>query len=159
MPVFRTSRRVPVPPDVAFAVAADVGSYKDFLPLLQRSTVRGQRRPTQSGEAFDAELAVAYPKLGLTESFVSKVETDRAKRTVQARSSDAPFRSIETTWQITPAGDGADVSIHIDYAFRNPFIQLAAGGLMDMAISKVMSAFEARALVIHKTKAATAQSL
>lgn len=153
MPVFRTSRRVAVPPDVAFAVAADVGSYKEFLPLLQRSAVRGQKKPTPSGETFDAELAVSYPKLGLTESFVSKVETSSAKRTVQARSNDAPFRNIETIWQITPAGDGAEVSIHIDYAFRNPFIQLAAGGLMDMAISKVMAAFEARALMIHKTKA------
>jgi coenzyme Q-binding protein COQ10 len=145
MPVFRTSKRVAVPVDVAFAVAADVASYKDFLPLLQRSTIRGPKRPTSSGETFDAELAVSYPKLGLSESFISKVETDASKRTVQARSSDAPFRNIETIWQITQSGDGADVSIHIDYAFRNPFIQLAAGGLMDMAIGKVMSAFELRA--------------
>ena len=58
MPVFQTTRRVAVPPDVAFAVAADVGSYREFLPLLQRSTVRGQKRPTSTGEAFDAELAM-----------------------------------------------------------------------------------------------------
>lgn len=145
MPVFRTTKRVAVPVDVAFAVAADVAAYKDFLPLLQRSTIRGAKKPTPSGETFDAELAVSYPKLGLSESFISRVETDAAKWTVQARSSDAPFRAIETVWQITPAGDGSDVSIHIDYAFRNPFVQLAAGGLMDMAIGKVMSAFEARA--------------
>jgi coenzyme Q-binding protein COQ10 len=149
MPVFKTSKRVAVPVDVAFAVAADVAAYKEFLPLLQRSTIRGQRKPTASGETFDAELAVEYPKLGLSESFISKVETDSSRRTVQARSSDAPFRNIETVWQITPAGEGADVAIHIDYAFRNPFIQLAAGGLMDMAIGKVMAAFEARALALN----------
>ena len=151
MPVFRTSKRVDVPAEVAFAVAADVAAYKEFLPLLQRSTILGPRTPTPTGETFDAELAVSYPKLGLSESFISRVETNSAKRTVQARSSDAPFRSIETTWQITPSGSGADVSIYIDYAFRNPFIQLAAGGLMDVAISKVMASFEARALVINKT--------
>lgn len=154
MPVFRTSRRVAVPPDVAFAVAADVASYKDFLPLLQRSTIRGQKRQATAGETFDAELAVSYPKLGLSETFVSAVETDIAKRTVRARSGDAPFRAIETTWQITPSGDGADVAIHIDYAFRNPLIQLAAGGLMDMAIGKVLAAFEARALAVQRKASA-----
>lgn len=151
MPIFQTTRRVAVPPDVAFAVAADVGSYREFLPLLQRSTVRGQKRPTSTGEAFDAELAVAYPKLGLAEAFVSRVETDGQQRTVRAVSSDAPFRAIETIWRVTPAGGSSDVSIRIDYAFRNPLLQIAAGGLMDMAIQKVMAAFEARALSVQRS--------
>jgi ribosome-associated toxin RatA of RatAB toxin-antitoxin module len=42
------------------------------------------------------------------------------------------------------------VGIAIDYAFRNPLIQIAAGGLMDMAITKVMAAFETRALSIQR---------
>lgn len=146
MPVFQTTRRVGVPAEVAFAIAADVGSYSEFLPLLQRSTIRGKRTATAAGEQFDAELAIAYPKLGLAESFVSRVETDAAQRTVRATSADAPFRAIDTLWRITPAGSVADVSIRIDYAFRNPIIQIAAGGLMEMAIQKVMAAFEARAM-------------
>lgn len=145
MPVFEVSKLVGVPPDLAFAVAADVPSYRDFLPLMQRSVVRGARRPTAAGEQFDAELAIAYPKLGLAESFTSRVETDTAGRIVKAVSSDAPFRRIETQWRITPADTGSNVAIRIDYAFRNPLLQLAAGGLMDMAINKVMAAFEARA--------------
>ncbi len=146
MPVFQTTRRVAVPAEVAFAIASDVGSYREFLPLLQRSTIRGARLTTPDGEQFDAELAIAYPKLGLAESFVSRVQTDTAQRTVRATSSDAPFRAIDTLWRITPTGDVADVSIRIDYAFRNPLIQIAAGGLMEMAIQKVMAAFEARAM-------------
>lgn len=150
MPVFQTTRRVAVPADVAFAVASDVGAYREFLPLLQRSTIRGQRTATSAGERFDAELAIAYPKLGLAESFVSQVETDGVERTVRATSADAPFRAIETLWRIVPAGPDSDISIRIDYAFRNPLIQLAAGGLMDMAIQKVMAAFEARAITVQR---------
>ena len=151
MPVFQTTRRVTVPADVAYAVAADVGSYREFLPLMQRSTVRGPRQAPAAGESFDAELSVAYPKLGLSESFVSRVETDGANRTVKATSRDAPFRAIETLWRISPADTGSDVSIRIDYAFRNPLIQLAAGGLMEMAIQKVMAAFDARALAAQRS--------
>jgi coenzyme Q-binding protein COQ10 len=151
MALFETVRRVPVPPDIAFQVAADVASYRKFLPLLTRSTVRVPRTVTEKGEAFDAELALTFPKLGLSESFVSRVETDNLARTVRARSSEAPFREIETEWRIREAGTGSEVSIRIDYAFRNPFIQLAASGLMDTAITKVMAAFEARALELSRT--------
>jgi coenzyme Q-binding protein COQ10 len=138
-------RRVNVPEDIAFAVAADVASYKDFLPLLQRSSIRGPRQRTVTGESFEAELAVSYPKLGLNEVFVSAVTTHIKDRNVKAVSTDGPFRRVETVWTIAPAPSGSDVTIRIDYAFRNPLLQIAASGLMDMAISKVLSAFEARA--------------
>jgi coenzyme Q-binding protein COQ10 len=150
MPVFKTSRRLAVSPEIAYAVAADVSAYQEFLPLLQRSNIRGRKLKTPQGEQFDAELAVTYPKLGLAESFISHVQTDAAARRVTARSTDAPFNSIETQWQITAAETGCDVSILIDYSFRNPFLQVAASGLMDMATSKIMSAFEIRALDVQR---------
>jgi coenzyme Q-binding protein COQ10 len=150
MAQFKAKRLVAVPADIAFAVAADVASYKDFLPLLQRSTIRGRKTETATGETFDAELAVSYPKLGLAEAFVSRVETNHAAKSVTATSNDGPFRAISTQWQISPAASGCEVGIAIDYAFRNPLIQIAAGGLMDMAITKVMAAFETRALSIQR---------
>jgi coenzyme Q-binding protein COQ10 len=146
LPVFETRRRISVPADVAYEVAADVGAYKLFLPLMQKSTVIGTKQKTSNGEAFEAELAVAYPKIGLSGQFISRVETDTSHRTVRAKSTDGPFRFVETIWRITPASSGSDISIRIDYAFRNPLMQLAAAGVMDVAISKVISAFEARAV-------------
>ena len=145
MPVFKTERHVDVPPDVAFSVAADVASYKQFLPLVSRSVIRGVKTQTDAGETFAAELAVAYPKLGLSESFVSLVTTDNDNYVVRAISNDKPFRALEAKWTITPASGGSTVAIAIDYSFRNPLLQLVASGLMDMAVQKIMTAFEARA--------------
>ena len=150
MPVFKAERRVDVTPDIAFAVAADVASYKKFLPLVSRSVIRGGKKQTETGETFAAELAVAYPRLGLSESFVSQVNTDNAMRVVQAISSEKPFRALEAKWTITAAPNGCTVAISIDYSFRNPLLQLVASGLMDMAVQKIMSAFEVRAMAIAK---------
>jgi coenzyme Q-binding protein COQ10 len=150
MPVFQTSKLVNVSAATAYAVAADVAAYREFLPLIHRSVIKGQETKTTQGLKFEAELAISYPKLGLAQSFVSQVETDDRQRSVMARSSDGPFRAIETEWRITPAGPGSTVAIRIDYAFRNPLMQLAAGGLMDMAIGKVMAAFEARAMAVQR---------
>ena len=150
MPVFKTERHVDVPPDVAFSVAADVASYKQFLPLVTRSVVRGKKEKTDAGEVFSAELAVAYPKLGLSESFVSHVTTDNDNRVVRASSSDKPFRTLEAKWTISETTGGSIVAIAIDYSFRSPMLQLIASGLMGMAVQKVMTAFEARAKAIAK---------
>jgi coenzyme Q-binding protein COQ10 len=150
MPHFKTSRFVAVPPDVAFAVASDVASYNTFLPLLERSSIRGTVREQDGIKIFSAELAVGYAKLGFREAFVSRVVCDANKKTVTATSQDAPFKDMKTVWSISERPGGSEVTISIDYAMRNMLIQFAVSGAMDMAVQKVMTAFEVRALSVHK---------
>ncbi len=148
MAKFAAEKRVAAPQSVAFQVAADVASYKDFLPLLQRSTVRGGKQRDGELETFLAELAVVYEKLGFKESFVSKVTVDHKSQTVAAKSTDGPFRAVETCWKITADGAGSRVVISIDYHLKNPLLQMALGGLMPMATEKIMQAFEKRAMCL-----------
>jgi coenzyme Q-binding protein COQ10 len=150
MPVFKTSRRVQVPPDVAYAVAADVAQYKTFLPLLERSSIVGPVAEQGGISTFKAELAVGYAKLNLREAFVSRVSCDANTRTVTATSQDAPFKDMKTVWAIRDVNGQSDVSILIDYSMRSMMIQLVLAGAMDMAVNKVMAAFETRALVVHR---------
>ena len=150
MPIFQAERRVDVPHDVAFAVAADVASYMKFLPLVERSVVRGRKAQTDHVESFVAELAIAYPKLRLSESFVSQVTVDKAAGVVRAKSADPPFRTLAARWTISPTPGGSNVAFVIDYSFRNPLLQLVASGLMNIAFQKIMTAFEARAMTIAK---------
>jgi coenzyme Q-binding protein COQ10 len=149
MPQFKMSRIVGVPFEVAYGIASDVASYKLFLPLLAQSVIRGA--VTESGDvrSFNAELAVGYAKLGLRESFVSHVICDKAKGTVTATSRDAPFKDMKTVWIIRDLQGQSEVSISIEYAMRNMLIQMAVSGAMDMAVGKVMSAFEARAKSLY----------
>jgi coenzyme Q-binding protein COQ10 len=149
MPTFKTSRFVAVPPDIAFAVASDVASYKTFLPLLERSTIRGPVTENAGNKTFNAELAMGYAKLGIRESFVSRVVCDEVMGTVTATSQDAPFRDMKTVWSIVAKPGGCDVTISINYAMRNMLIQFAVSGAMDMAVQKVMTAFEARAKSVY----------
>ncbi len=148
---FNASKVVHVPPDIAFQVAADVPSYKDFLPLVQRSTVRGQKQSFGSGEKFHAELIVAVEKLGLRESFVSEVTTDPVARTVMAKSVEGPLHALNVSWKIEEVPEGSKVNVDIAYGFRNPMLQFAAGKALELATPKIMKAFENRAFALAKT--------
>lgn len=145
MPQFTLTRRVHVPASVAYAVAADVASYKEFLPLMVASTIRGAKRPSGAGETFNAELVIGYDRLGIRESFVSKVVTDPVARSVIAASSEGPMQALTTSWKIVDASDGCDVTITIDYAFKSRMMQMAFAGLLDMTAPRLITAFEDRA--------------
>jgi coenzyme Q-binding protein COQ10 len=150
MPQFKTTRRVAVPPDIAFEVASDVAAYKDFLPLLETSTIRGKPIEANNVKSFNAELAIGYAKLNVREAFISKVVCDGDAKTVTATSQDRPFKDMKTVWSISEANGQSDVTISIDYAMRSMLLQFAVSGAMDMAVNKVMAAFEARAKQVQR---------
>jgi coenzyme Q-binding protein COQ10 len=150
VPRFSTSRLVDLSPEHAFAIAADVASYKEFLPLLKRSVIRGTVHRVGAIERFDADLQVALEKMGIRESFTSHVATDTETMTVSASSTDGPMKHLNVVWTIAAAADGkAQVSFSVDYAMKNMMLQMLAGGLTDYAAQKIMAAFEDRGRALY----------
>jgi coenzyme Q-binding protein COQ10 len=150
LPKFSTTRRVNLTVEQAFAIAADVSSYKDFLPLLKRSVIRGEKKRMGNIEIFDADLQVAFEKLGLRETFTSHVISNAEDHTVTATSSDGPMKALKAVWKIVGAeNSNADVSITVDYTMKNMMLQMVAGGLTDFASQKIMQAFEDRGMALY----------
>jgi coenzyme Q-binding protein COQ10 len=150
LPKFSTTRRVNLTVEQAFEIAADVGSYKDFLPLLMRSVIRGEKKRVGDVETFDADLQVAFEKLNLRETFTSHVISNAEDHTVTATSSDGPMKALKAVWKIVGADNGnADVSITVDYTMKNMMLQMVAGGLTDFAAQKIMQAFEDRGRALY----------
>jgi coenzyme Q-binding protein COQ10 len=150
LPKFSITRRVNLSVDQAFAIAADVTSYKDFLPLLKRSVIRGEKKRIGNVETFDADLQVAFEKLGLRETFTSQVTSNAADYTVTATSSDGPMKSLKAVWKIVGVENSiTDVSITVDYTMKSMMLQMVAGGLTDFAAQKIMQAFEERGKALY----------
>lgn len=149
---FQMTRRVAITAEQAFGIAADVGSYKEFLPLVVRSTVRGLKKVSATQNEFAGDLQIRVEKLNLTESFTSEVKTDSESRIVTATSQDGPVKSLTAEWHIAPQGKDADVTIRVDYVLKSMLLQLAAGRLVDYAAQKILNAFEERAAVLYGSK-------
>lgn len=127
-----------------------MASYKDFLPLLKRSVIRGERKREGNIETFDADLQVAFEKLGLRESFTSHVVTDTKAYTVTATSADGPMKSLKAVWTIKASPDGqSDVSIAVEYTMKSMMLQMVASRLTDFATQKIMTAFEERGRTLY----------
>jgi len=150
MPQFSVTRSVPYTAEQVFAIARDVARYKDFLPLVKRSLVRNAKIHENGTETFEGELTVAYAKLGIEEVMVSRVLVDPAAMTVTARSDQGPVKHLVSEWKIVPTGNNrCDINFSVDYQLRSRTLQFMFSGMFDLAVRKVMSAFEERARVLY----------
>ncbi len=150
MPQFSVTRSVPYTAEQVFAIARDVARYKDFLPLVKRSVVRHAKTHENDTETFEGELTVAYAKLGIEEVMVSRVTVDPKALTVTARSDQGPVKHLVSEWKIVPTGDNrCDINFSVDYQLKSRTLQFVLSGMFDLAVRKVMSAFEERARVLY----------
>ena len=150
MPKFNVTREVPHTVEQVFHIASDVANYRAFLPLVKRSAVRNRKTHPDGRETFEAELTVAYKKLGIEETMTSHVTVDPATHTVTSRCSDGPVKELLAVWKINPAGASAsEIEFTVDYALKSRSLQFILSGMFDMIVRRIMSAFEARVKQIY----------
>ena len=152
MPKFSTTHRVDLTPQQIFAVVADVGSYKEFLPLVERSTVRNRKPAVDGNENFGADLLVGYKKMGIQETFSSQVQTSLKDLSVSAVSSGNAVKKLISSWKIAAVEGGkSEITFAVDYEMKSPMLQMIMKGMFDSAARKIMGAFEARAAKLYKS--------
>jgi coenzyme Q-binding protein COQ10 len=150
VPNFSVSRSVPYTAEQVFAIARDVARYKEFLPLVKRSIVRHAKTHDNGTESFEGELTVAYDKLRIEEVMTSRVTVDPEALTVTARSNQPPVKHLESEWRIVPTAENrCDITFTVDYQLKSRALQFVLSGMFDLAVRKVMSAFEERARVLY----------
>ena len=150
MPQFSVSRSVPYTADQVFAIARDVARYRDFLPLVKRSLVRNVAKQEDGRETFEGELTISYAKLGIEEVMTSHVTVDPAALTVTARSNQGPVKHLVSEWRIVPTGENrCDINFSVDYQLKSRTLQFVLSGMFDLAVRKVMTAFEDRARALY----------
>ncbi len=150
MPKFNVTRDMPYKAAELFAVAADVDSYKDFLPLVESSRSFDRVKVADGVERFTGELRVRYKKLHIDEIFVSNVVADRAALKVSSRSEGGLFDHVIAEWRFSDRKTGgATVEFQVDYKAKSRSLQFFMSGMFDYMVRKINNAFEARARELH----------
>jgi coenzyme Q-binding protein COQ10 len=150
MPKYNVTREMPFRAAELFAIAADVDSYREFLPLVVSSRTFDRRQPGESVEHFKGELRVRYKKLHIDETFVSEVVADAAERRVSSRSEGGLFDHIIASWRFTDRkSGGATVEFQVDWKTSSRSLQFFMSGMFDYMVRKINNAFEARARELY----------
>lgn len=79
---------------------------------------------------------------GFFERFSTRVMADANDYTVTASLIKGPFRRLEAAWRIAPLErGGCDISLEIDYEFRNPLVAMLAAANQNLAVDRILDAF------------------
>ncbi|MFN3608877.1 MAG: type II toxin-antitoxin system RatA family toxin [Hyphomonas sp.] len=140
MPRFTKTMRVPYGRAQCFALVSDIARYPDFIKWITALRVSEVREIGPGVTECLGEAVVGFK--GFTERFTTRVVADEPAARVTASLVRGPFRKLFAEWRITESVQGAcDVSLEINYEFRNPVIAFLAAANHDLAVSRILNAF------------------
>lgn len=120
-----------------YALVRDVESYPDFIPWCTGARIR-----EKNNEWIIADLIVGFK--GFSEQYTSKVHL--LDNDIEIEYLKGPFSHLENKWHFEElANGGTEISFMIKFEFKSKILQTLIGGLFDVAVMKMMHAFETRA--------------
>ena len=137
MPDLFFDRHAPHLVERMFELVADLESYPRFVPNCKDMQVK-----RDSGAPGDVRFAKMTIQFGpLTQSYTSRVEFDRANRTITAKATDGPFAYLDSKWTFEPEGEGTRIRFDIDFKFSNPLVASVAEPAFAAKQEQIMDAF------------------
>lgn len=141
MPRHSERRSSPHSAERMFDLVADVGRYAEFLPWVTAVRVR-----SNSDTEMVADLIVGFR--ALRERFTSRVVKVRPD-TIRVDYIEGPLKHLRNEWRFAPDGQGCTIDFTVDFAFRGRVFEAVAGQMFDLALRRMIGAFEKRADALY----------
>ncbi|HYZ47582.1 MAG TPA: type II toxin-antitoxin system RatA family toxin [Sphingomonas sp.] len=152
MPRHTETRHLPYSPEQMFDLVADVGRYAEFLPWVAAVRVR-----SNSATEMVADLIVGFK--ALRERFTSRVVKERPHH-IHVDYLEGPLKHLSNDWKFRSDGKGGTfVDFCVDFAFKNRVFEALAGQMFDMALRRMINAFEERAKTLYASSSAGASGI
>jgi coenzyme Q-binding protein COQ10 len=140
MPKLDFERHVPHAPEQMMALVNDLESYPRFIPNCRAMAVKPD--PSADNVRF-ARMTLAFGPI--TQAYTSRVSTDQASGTIDAKATDGPFSHLVSRWQFEPDAGGTCVHFDIDFKISNPLVAAVAEPAFAAKQREIMDAFIAEA--------------
>ena len=138
----RRTAIVPFSADQMYALVNDIESYPEFLPWCSDARVL-----TRQDDTLTASVSMA---LGRIRHTFTTANTMQPGRQIAVRLLSGPFRHLEGTWNLTPAGEHAcEIRLEMQFEFKNRLLELSFAKVFSQIVNSLVSAFTRRAGQIY----------
>ena len=140
MPSLTRQVKIPYHADDVFDLVADIGRYPEFIRWIQKMKVSDMASdgPVRT---YRGEADVGFK--GFSERFATNVRANKEDRNIYVSLARGPFKKLKNSWKMKPDGQGqTDIEFFIDYEFKNPVLSLLARANTNLAVTKIMQAFQ-----------------
>ena len=139
------SANVPFSANQMYALVNDIEAYPEFLPWCSDARVL-----TRQGDTLTASVSMA---LGRIQHTFTTANTMQPGRRIAVRLLSGPFRHLEGSWELIPAGDqGCEIRLEMHFEFKSRLLELSLGKVFSQIINSMVGAFTRRAEQIYGRK-------
>jgi ribosome-associated toxin RatA of RatAB toxin-antitoxin module len=129
MPRIEAGVLVNAPVDQVFALARDVERYPGFMP-----DVKSVRIVERDGGRTVSEWVALVKKYHIDVKWTEEDFWDEAERTCTFRQVKGDYKQYEGIWTFTPAGEGTEMRLQMDYVYDVPLI----GPIIKALVNRLM---------------------
>ncbi|OGT81547.1 MAG: ubiquinone-binding protein [Gammaproteobacteria bacterium RIFCSPLOWO2_02_FULL_61_13] len=128
--------------DQMYALVNDIDAYPEFLPWCSDARVLSRQDDT-----LTASVSMA---LGRIRHTFTTANTMQPGRQIAVRLLSGPFRRLEGSWNLTPAGDHAcEIRLEMQFEFKNRLLELSLGKVFNQIVNSLVGAFARRAEQVY----------
>lgn len=143
MPRVDVTEYSPFSPTQLYTLVMDIERYPEFLPWCKAARILAQHP-----DYNEAELMISFKHI--RESYVSRVEGDTSDHRIHVTMLRGPFHHLTNDWRFEAHPDGGcTIHFHLDFAFKNIFLEKIIGTLFHKATQKMVTAFKERAVALY----------
>ncbi|MDC7681817.1 SRPBCC family protein [Asticcacaulis sp. BYS171W] len=147
MAQFHLERVLPYAAEDLWAMVSDVQAYPSFIPWITALRAYNRTTPATGVEVFDADVSVGFKML--SERFSTRVTRKADDLSLHMGLLRGPLKRLNGEWKFTEVAGGTRVDFNMDMDFKNPLLNAVLKANLNIAISKLMSVFEARAKQLY----------
>jgi len=147
MTKLRLERDLPYAPAQLWEMVGDVERYPEFIPWIKSLRAYNRAASDQDIVRFDADVTVGFKML--SERFSTRVTRAAEALLVDFDLIRGPFRKLQGRWTFTPSAIGTRVAFDMDIDIRNPILDALFKANFNLAVSRLLAIFEARARQLY----------
>ena len=141
MPSHHEKRILPYSSQQLFDLVLDIERYPEFLPWCL-----GARINTRGKADLEADVIVGYKVF--REKFSSRVHFTPHKE-IEVEYLKGPMRHLHNKWAFKDVKGGCEVDFYVDFSLSAKIFEGIVNQFFNVALSRMIGAFEARAAVLY----------
>ena len=125
----------------------DIEKYPEFVPWCLDAKIHNKNDKVDKIEII-ADLRIG--KSFFNETYKSFVTYDKSLDSVHVTNMEGPLKHLENKWFFKQKGENSEVDFYVDFELKNKILNMLMIKFFDIALKKIVDAFEKRAIELFK---------
>ena len=147
MPSASIKKEIPCSKENLIKMVLDIEKYPEFVPWCLDAKILNKN---DKGNKIEIIADLRIGKSFFNETYKSFVMYDKSSDSVHVTNMEGPLKHLENKWFFKQKDENSEVDFYVDFELKNKILNKLMIKFFDIALKKIVDAFEKRAIELFK---------